>query len=463
MIQLNKTFPFILSLAPVAIFSQENSRPNIILINVDDLGWSDLSFNGSKYYETPNVDALRERGTFYSDAYACAANSAPSRACMISGQYSPRHGVYTVAPSDRGKSEDRKLIPCETAEVLAPDILTLPQILKENGYQTCMVGKWHLGDDPTTQGFDINYGGYKKGHPNSYFSPYNNPMLKDGPKGEYLADRLGDEASGFLKNRDKNKPFFLYYATYEVHTPLQAPKDLIEKYEKKVKNDAHFNPIYAAMVEAMDRNVGKVLDMLKELGLEDNTLIIFTSDNGGVYSVSKQWPLRAGKGSFYEGGIRIPLIISWPSKIASNQTNTTPVSQIDIFPTLLSVAKIDKPADTILDGIDQSNLFFNGVKTDRSLFWHFPAYLEGGNEETKDQIFRSRPVSVIRKGDWKLIHNLENNELELYNLTDDISEKNNLSTLKKKKARELKKELDKWKLQVNACPLTEQNPEYRER
>ncbi len=449
-------------LLAITACNKSDIPPNVILINVDDLGWTDLSCNGSDYYETPNIDRLKESGLYFPNAYASASNCAPSRACLISGQFASRHGIYTVYPADRGKSIDRKLIPCETNIVLDTNVITLPEILQSNGYQTCMVGKWHLGDDPKEQGFDINFGGYIKGHPDSYFSPYKNPQLKDGPVGEYLPNRLGNEAANFIKNRDKNKPFFLYYANYEVHTPLQAPKHLIDKYESKEKTDSHNNPIYAAMVEVMDNNIGKVIDMVEQEGLSKNTIIIFTSDNGGVYKVSKQWPLRAGKGSYYEGGIRVPMIINW-NGVIKNATNHTLVSQIDLYPTILSLLGIDVPNNLMLDGADlSSNILYNKVSySNRKLYWHFPAYLQGGNKETADSKFRSRPVSAIREGDWKLILNIEDNSTELYNISNDIGEENDLSKEFNGKNEQLLTQLLEWRRNVNACTPSELNPEYK--
>lgn len=438
-------------------------RPNIVLINIDDLGWADLSFNGSKYYETPNIDTLKSRGLYFPNAYACAANSGPSRACLMTGEYSPRHGIYTVSPPDRGEITERMLIPCENAETLPNNKITLPLFLKKNGYQTCLIGKWHLGVDPTLQGFDINIGGNKSGHPTSYFSPYTNKNLQDGTKGEYLTDRLGNEAVNFIRSRDKNKNFFLYYAPYAVHAPLQAVKTINDKYKIKPRTEAHNNPAYAAMIESMDKTIGNLMKAISDNGIENQTIIIFTSDNGGVYNTSKQWPLRAGKGSFYEGGIRIPLIVVYPGVIQKNISSDAIVSQIDLFPTLAEIANAKVPDSMIIDGISLKDLILknkNNTKN-RSLYWHFPAYLEQGNNETKDVLFRSRPVSVIRRGDWKLIQNLETNEFELYNLRNDIAEKYNVASKFKGKVKELKKCLAAWKRKVNACEPNQPNPNYK--
>jgi len=445
----------------VACNTNAPKQPNIILINIDDLGWTDLSFKGSTYYETPNVDRLKNSGVYFSQAYTGASNSMPSRACLMTGQYTPRHGIYTVPPADRGKARDRKLMPCAIKEELDTQIQTLPLILKNAGYQTCHIGKWHIGKDPHWYGIDVNIAGCQYGQPPSYFAPYKNPNLPDGPEGEYLPERLAKEVIKYLKEVDKNRPFFLNYATYLVHTPLQPKPELEEKYRNKPSTDAHNNPKYAAMVEAMDNSIGQLLGALDDLGLTKNTLIIFTSDNGGVYNISKQWPLRAGKGSFYEGGIRVPMIFSWAGTIEGGRELSQAVSQIDFLPTILDITGIKKPEGHILDGISLLPFLKNPThQTPRTLFWHFPAYLEGGNSETTDPIFRSRPVSVVRHGDWKLIENFETGIFELYNVVNDISEKNDLIDVETKKASEMKALLKKLQNETNA-PIPDQlNPEY---
>lgn len=439
-----------------------DKSPNIVLINIDDLGWTDLSCNGSKYYETPNIDKLKDKGIWFPVAYAGAANSAPSRACMLTGQNTPRHGVYTVGNPDRGKRELRKLISYPNREVLSESIQILPEILKQAGYQTFHVGKWHVTENPSECGIDKNIGGNHAGNPQSYFAPYHNPDLQDGEKGEYLPDRLGDEAVKLIREADEDRPYFLYYATYAVHTPIQAPEWLIEKYRNKPADEAHNDPVYAALVESMDRNVGKVLKAIEDGGQADNTFIIFTTDNGGVYDISKQWPLRAGKGSFYEGGIRVPMIIYQPGKYENNVCDDIMVSQLDLFPTIMELVGIPDN-DFIMDGESLLPLLDTGNTCgfrDRSLYWHFPAYLEGGNKESVDRFFRTRPVSVIRKGYWKLIENYEDGSLELYNLKNDLSETENVFAKYPKKVNELKKDLDNWKMEMNAPCSFKINPDY---
>ena len=451
----------ILPLYASMLCAQQTKQPNIVLINIDDYGWADLTSNGSDYYETPNIDKLKSDGVWFNEAYAGAANSAPSRACMLTGMNTPRHGMFTVANSDRGKATTRRFIPIENRRILEDGIQILPQVLKDAGYQTCHIGKWHVTNDPTQNGMDINIAGSHAGHPATYFAPYRNKKLKDGEKGEFLMDRLGSEAVSYLQNASKKKPFFLYYAPYEVHTPLQAEPHLIAKYKNKKGTKAHNNPVYAAMIEAMDRNVGKVLAEIKALGIANNTLIVFTSDNGGVYNISKQWPLRAGKGSFYEGGIRVPLIVYQQGKYEHREIKHIPVAQLDLFPTFLELADISTKKRT-LDGKSLVSLLNKKEKAyiERPLFWHFPAYLEQGNAETHDPIFRSTPVSVVRKGDWKLIQYYETNTFELFNLRSDISEKKDLSNIEVAKTEAMKSLLSEWQQQVNAPIPTQLNPKY---
>lgn len=445
-----------------SLYAQCNQPPNIVLINIDDLGWTDLSGNGSKYYETPNIDRLKTQGIWFQKAYAGASNSAPSRACMLTGMNTPRHGIYTVGNPDRGKKELRKLISYPNREELPEGIQILPQVLKQAGYQTFHVGKWHVTQNPCDCGIDINIAGNHAGNPSTYFTPYHNKDLTDGPQGEFLTDRLGDEAARLIRKVDSSKPFFLYYATYAVHTPIQAPEEVIEKYRKKQTTPAHSDPVYAALVEVMDRNVGKVLQAISESGQADNTIIIFTTDNGGVYDISRQWPLRAGKGAFYEGGIRVPLIIYQPHRFEKKNIMDVAVSQMDLFPTIMDWAGISD--QLLLDGKSLMTLLENGTDPElekRPLYWHFPAYLEGGNKETMDMDFRTRPVSVILKEDWKLIENYEDGRIELYNLKTDLSEKQDISQSYPQKVKELKTLLDNWKKETHAPCHFEKNPYYQ--
>lgn len=439
--------------------------PNIVLINVDDLGWKDVGFNGSRYYETPNLDRLAEESIRFTNAYAGAANCAPSRACLLSGQQTPRHGIYTVGNSDRGNAKTRKIIPTPNNTTLADEQLTLAEVLGAQGYSTISIGKWHLGKDPRTQGFDQNIGGTHQGHPKTYFSPYKNPNLSDGPDGEYLTDRITDEALRFIEE-NREKPFFLYLPFFTIHTPLQGKEDLVEKYQQKPPLDGQGrNPHYAAMVETMDASVGRILRQLEDYEL-DNTILIFTSDNGGISFQSRQHPLRAGKGSYYEGGIRVPLLIRWKSKIKEAWETDTPVTNLDFFPTLLDLLGIHPPVDKVLDGQSLAGLLLEKQPlAERPLIWHFPIYLQAyrvDGDESRDGLFRTRPGSVIRLGDWKLHQYFEDDGLELYHLGKDLGEQDNLADEQPEKVEELLAILNDWRSEMQAPVPSEPNPEYVE-
>lgn len=440
-------------------------KPNIIFIYADDLGWTDLGVQGSDYYETPALDQLASESLRFTQAYANAANCAPSRACLMTGLYSLRHGIYTVSNSDRGKSANRKLIPTPNTETLDKKFLTLPQALKRAGYATCMAGKWHLSDDPTEYGFDTNFGGYHAGHPKSYFSPYQNPNLPDGPEGEHLPARLANDVSNWM-TQHQDEPFFVYLPFYSVHTPVQARDDLAQKYEAKPVGEIHDHARQAAMIEAMDQAVARVLNTFKTLGLEENTIVIFTADNGPAGGQSIARPLRGSKGMYYEGGIREPLFIKWPGFTMPGTVSQVPVIGTDFFPTLTEIAQAPQPE--LLDGQSLVPLLKGGKIADRPLFWHFPAYLQMGKndrafEDSHDKPhFRTSPCGVIRHGNWKLIEYFETGELELYNLKDDISEGNNLAQQNPQKRDELFAMMKQWREETSAPVPSELNPEYEQ-
>ena len=439
----------------------QTERPNIILINIDDMGWSDMSNNGSSFYETPCIDQLRSEGIWFQQAYAGAANSAPSRACLLTGMNTPRHGMFTVGSAARGNKAYRKFIPITNKGNLDEGIQMLPQVLHQAGYHTAHIGKWHVTGNPLTCGMEVNIAGGHEGHPYTYYSPYRLPQLTDGPAGEHLNERLGREAANYIQSVDKSKPFFLYLATYAIHAPLEPPVELVPKYQGKTPSKAHYNPKYAALLESMDQSVGQVLAKVKEMGLEERTLIIFTSDNGGVYDFSRQWPLRAGKGSFYEGGIRVPMVIYQKGRFEKAEINDVAVSQMDLFPTLLDLAHVS-PEGLLLDGKSLVPTLEKQSKelAERPLFWNFPGYLEGGHAESHDPRWRSTPQAVIRKGDWKLMKFYEDDSLELYNVKDDISEKHNLAQHHPEKTAALLSELEQWQKDTKAPIVSELNPEY---
>ena len=426
------------------------------------MGWRDVGFMGSEYYETPNLDKLAAGGMFFTNAYASASNCAPSRACMMSGQWSPRHGIYTVGNSDRGNSGDRRLVPTPNNEYMPGDNILIPEVLQKAGYATCHAGKWHLTDDPALRGFDVNIGGSHAGNPGSYYPPYKNVPSLEAPADEYyLTNLIMDKTLQFLDGVD-GKPFFLYYAPYAVHTPIHPVKDLLHKYTNKPEWNGQNNSGYATMVENLDIQIGRLINRLEESGKLENTFILITSDNGGPYEITKQWPLRAGKGSYYEGGIRVPMLAFWKGKILAGTSTDVPVTNLDFYPTILEVAGVSKPGGKTLDGSDILPLLTgSGTIESRALFWHFPVYLQGGNKETQDSLFRTRPGSAVRHGNWKLIQYFENNDVELYNLADDIGEENNLAEANEIKRDELLEMLDHWRNETNAPVPTMLNSEFQ--
>lgn len=466
---------FIVCTLPFASFclsAQDKSglsfeKPNIVFILADDLGWTDIGVMGSDYYETPNIDRLAAEGLLFDNAYAAAANSAPSRACLITGMYTPRHGIYTVSPSDRGDKTKRKLIPIANIDDLRPEFVTLAESLRQEGYRCGHIGKWHLGDDidgtgPLSQGFISNVGGNRVGSPYSYFYPYCLPNgtkchlgLEKGVYGEYLTDRLTEEAVSFMQSY-KEKPFFLYLSHHAVHTALQAPDSLIRKYKNKALGKYHANPTYAAMIEKLDDSVGRICRAIEELGIAEKTLVVFYSDNGGSEPITDNSPLRGGKGMPYEGGTRVPLILKWPGKIAAGERISVPVTGVDFYPTLVNLAQ-----GNLVKGLDGEDIFkaVNNHDTERSLFWHFPAYLE--SYQKGGDGFRAKPYSSIRSGEWKLIYSYEDKSIELYNLKEDLGETTNLSIVNEQKANELYQQLMKWTADVHAPIPVEPNPFYK--
>jgi len=432
-------------------------KPNFVFIFIDDLGWKDVGFTGrapgsggpSRYYETPNIDKLADQGVIFTNAYSNAPNCAPTRACLISGQYTPRHGIYTVGTSERGRANLRKLIPTPNTTNLNSKVVTIAEALKSGGYTSACIGKWHLGNKepyrPKDRGFDVEFERKHAGH----FSK----------EGKYLTDRLTDEGIQFIEaNRDG--PFFLYLSHHAVHTPIQAKKELIEKYEKKMPNDVHNNPTYAAMIESVDESVATVMDKLDELRLTDNTVVFFFSDNGGYANATSMAPLRGSKGMLYEGGIRVPMAVRWPGKANAGSLCDVPVIGIDFYPTMLEMAGVPKPSGHILDG--QSIVGLLTAKKSkfkkRAIFWHFPAYLEAYNE--KQWPWRTTPAGAVRQGNWKLIEFFEDGKLELYNIEDDIGEKNDLSDTLPDKVKELHRILVEWRKDVGAPIPTQKNPQY---
>jgi arylsulfatase A-like enzyme len=440
-------------------------KPNIILIYADDLGWKDVGYQGSDFNETPNIDRLAKEGMVFSNGYAAAGNCAPSRACMLSGTYTPRHEVYAVNRTDRGPKAAMRLVPVPNKDGLAKDVITFADALKAAGYATGIFGKWHLdgkdGAPPGKQGFDVvhqSYGGWRKnedGNPCGIFSL--------------------TEAAGQFMEKNKDRPFFVYLPHYAIHTQLQARKETLERFAAKAPGKQHNNPLYAACTYDLDDGVGRLLAKLKSLGLEKNTMVVFTSDNGGTQQ-SSQEPLRGNKGCYYEGGIREPFIIRWPAVVKPGTTCDVPVINVDLFPTFLDAAGAAPGKD--LDGESLLPLLQEkGPLKRESIFWHFPGYLDNpvlrGREIDVRAGFRSRPVSVIRKGEWKLhlFHEewildggrgalASNNAVELYHMTTDIGERENLAGKETAKRDELLDDLLAWHKSVGAKLATEPNPAY---
>ena len=440
-------------------------RPNILFIFLDDFGWKDTSYMGSDFFETPNIDRLASEGMIFTDAYSAAANCAPARACLLSGQYTPRHQIFNVGTNPRGKKEHRRLEHVPGKKTLDPNIKTWAHQLQSAGYVTATMGKWHLSDDPLPYGFDVNIGGtHSGGPPKGYYPPHGKvPGLEDAPKDEYVTDRLSDEAIKFIRG-NKEKPWALYLTHFAVHTPLNARKDLVAKYEAKKPGKLHNHVAMATMIEAVDEGVGRIQKALEELKLENNTVILFFSDNGGYGPATDMDPLKGYKGTYYEGGIREPFFVKWPGVVKPGSESNEPIIGVDLYPTLCEIAGAKLPDAQPVDGVSLVPLFNGSKKTfgDRPLYWHFPAYLQSYAvwQEQRDPLFRSRPCSIIRVGDWKLHHYFEDNGLELYNLRDDIGETTNLVTSESRRADNLLDRLEAWRQSVGAPKPEALNPAY---
>lgn len=449
-------------LAPLNVNADQ---PNILMIYLDDFGWRDTGYMGSDFYETPNIDRLALEGMQFSDAYSCAANCAPARASLMSGQYTPRHQVFNVGTRPRGNAKTRRLKHVPGTDILDPKLSTWARQLQKAGYRTATMGKWHLSDDPISYGFDVNVGGtHAGGPPQGYYPPHKNvPGLEDAQGNEYLTDRLHQEGINFIR-KNKDRPWMLYLTHFAVHTPIQAKRELLGKYQKKKKGDLHKNPKMATMIQAVDDGVGQLYKTLEELELVEKTVIIFYSDNGGYGPATDMDPLRGYKGTYYEGGIRVPLFFHWPGKINAGQSSAEPVTGVDFYPTLLELAGAEGPEHP-LDGVSLLPLVQGEVeKLDReNLFWHFPAYLQSYRspiDEQRDPLFRSRPCSVIRSGRWKLMLFYEENEIELYDLQNDIGEAKNLSESNPQKRDELLGRLNQWLQEISAPIPQEKNAEF---
>ncbi len=452
--------PFLLFIA--TSFAAEQ-RPNIVYILADDLGWTDTAVYGSKYYETPNIDRLAAQGMRFTNYHNCQ-NCAPTRAALMSGQYAARTGVYTVGGIDRFDWRSRPLKPVDNVTELPLDKITIAQALQQAGYATGMFGKWHLGEDeahhPGKRGFDeaiVSMG--------AHFKFKTDPPVEH-PKEAYLADWLTGRAEDFIR-RHKDGPFFLYLPHFGVHTPWQAKDALIEHFKSKPGVGGHKDPTYAAMIASVDESVGRVMALLDELKIAGNTVVIFSSDNGGVggyeregvnaaHGITDNAPLRSGKGSLYEGGTRVPLVVRWPGVVKPGSTCGVPAIHVDIYPTLLGIAGAQPPSNYQLDGVSLVPLLRDGgtALKREAIFQHFPGYLGSGKD-----FWRTTPVGVIQAGDWKLMEFFEDGHLELYNLRDDVGETKNLAAEMPEKAAELHEKMLAWRTQIKAPMPGPNNPQ----
>jgi len=496
---------------------EKTEKPmNVVFFLVDDLGWSDIGCYGSSFYETPNIDRFAKDGVRFSSAYAACHVSSPSRASIMTGMYPASINLTDWLPGRRDfPFQKLKNVPIE--QHLPYDGATIPAILQENGYRTALLGKWHLGEDSAStarQGFDMHTpSGWNKGWPNkSYFSPYGLEGLEDGPEGEYLTDRLTDEALKYMEE-NKDQQFFLYLSHFATHDPIEGRPDLVEKYRKKLAQipkpqgpdfvmegnpdnaPGEIQPVksyegyrifpdrtvqvkqhqdnieFAAMVESMDESLGRVLNKLKELGIEDNTIVIFYSDNGGMGAAnfynpdrvikeknldkafsSSNLPLRGAKGWLYEGGIRVPLIVKWPGKSLQGVVCDVPVTGPDFLPTILDMLGIPEQSKVKSDGVSFAPLLTGESKINRdAIFWHFPHYSNHGMQS---------PGGAVRCGDYKLLEYYENNTVQLFNLKNDMGEQYDLASSEPEKVNELREMLHNWRKQVNA-KMMEPNPDYK--
>ena len=435
-------------------------QPNVVLFLVDDLGWSDVGYMGSKYYETPNINKLSKQGVIFSNAYAACSVCSPTRASIQTGRYPARIGVTDwIRARFQLNTTDAKAPPLYEENVqkllrtpsnpywMELSEVTIAEVLKLAGYFTCHIGKWHLGPDdyyPEKQGYDLNIAGNDMGQPVNYFDPYSDkngvtfPNLKPRRQGEYLTDRLADELKTVIELH-RNKPFFINMCTYAVHTPLMAKKEMIDKYQSKSSVGGQKNPVYAAMIESMDQTVGILMKTLQENNLMKNTIVVFLSDNGGLIGPTDNSPLRSGKGYPYEGGIRVPMIVCWEGEIKSGSVSELPVSTVDILPTICALTRTALPSN-IIDGRDISAALYGKKINEVPLFWHFPHYRE------PDIV----PYSIIRDGSWKLIKHYEGETFELYNLKNDLSESTNLAKENPEIVNNFNDKLENWLKQTNA-------------
>lgn len=438
-----------------------NNRPNVIFVLIDDLGWTDFACFGSDLYQTPELDRLARDGMKFTAAYSACTVCSPTRAAFLTGKYPARLHVTDWIPGQM-PANPKMLVP-DWTKYLPYEEVTIAELFKKAGYATASIGKWHLGGEeyyPQKHGFDINIAGTHMPEPPSFISPYRNarfpdgiPTLPDGPKGEYMSDRLADEAVRFI-TASKNKPFFLYLPHFAVHLPIQGRPDLVEKYQKiKRAGLRHQNAGYAAMVESVDLSIGRIRKALADLKLDQNTILFVTSDNGGRIPTTSNVPLRAGKGSAYEGGVRVPLIVHWPGVTKPGSVSDVPVMTIDYYPTIAKIAGLELDPNHTPDGVSLVPLLKQTGKLPRdTLFWHYPHHQHYQQEG-------SMPYSALRQGKWRLIEFFDDGAVELYDLENDVGERQNLAQTYPDVTGRLRQRLEQWRKDVGA-QLPTPNPNY---
>lgn len=452
--------------------ARTSGKPNIIFIMADDLGWKDVGYAGAEFFETPNIDAFARKGMRFDAAYSGGPNCAPTRACIMTGTYTPRHSIYTPGGKAKGKTsymkllvpavsrKDKKLAEQAKQEFpilndLDPRFVCIPEVLRSAGYASARIGKWHLGND--VQGFDLSTSDGKG-------------SMKDNFYGDIdVAEQLTNRALRFIEE-NRQKPFFLYLTHWDVHGPLRARDAVVAKYQKKLAalpedKRRNFNAVYAAMIEAVDTSVGRIADRIDELGLGENTLIVFTSDNGGIASVSQLDPLRGEKGSLFEAGVRVPCAMRWTGRIKPGSACATPITSVDYLPTFARLGEVKLPEGQAVDGVDLSPLMEGRAIVDRGIFWHYPLYLEGRGlglvmADGKKHSWRGFPSTSMRRGNWKMIEFHESDTVALYDLSKDPGEQQDLSASLAEVTTKLRAEIDAWQAATKAPVPSTPNPEY---